>query len=266
VSTRAGAKRLIPDPVRAAVRPARRWLWRRHAHRLDVSPALATPSPYDFLVGPNPLVELGERYQPTKRIHNYLGWYWLHLRDVREDIRTVLEIGVETDSSIRMWEEFFPNATIFGLDVDPACAAYSGGRRRVLIGDQSDPRVLDHVTHEAGGSFDLVIDDGSHLPAHQLATFERLFPRLSTHGVYVVEDTGGVVGDPELRTVWALEQIVRSVMWWPPGAHSDEWGAMLEFDERAGWLDRNAIGIAFYRWIVFVLRGRNPHDARLPQR
>lgn len=256
----------MPSPLIAATRPLRRFYWRRRPHRLQLEePAVSLPSPYLFpIAAGNPLAKLGEKYQPTKRRHGYLDYYWMHLRDVRASVRNVLEIGVQTDHSIRMWEEFFPNATVYGVDVDPACAAFGGGRRRVLIGDQADERFLDRVVREAGGSFDLVIDDGSHLPDHQLRSFEVLFPRLSEHGIYVVEDTGAVVGDPELRTVSSLKRIVDSVMWWPPDAHSDEWGDMREFDDRAGWVDRSVIGIAFYRWIVFVLRGRNPADeARL---
>ena len=77
----------------------------------------------------NPLEELGDKHRPTKRTAGYLPYYWRHFRDLREDVRNVLEIGVQSGRSLRMWEEFFPNATIYGLDIDPACreAAAAGG-------------------------------------------------------------------------------------------------------------------------------------------
>ena len=86
----------------------------------------------------NLLEELGEKYKPTKRDHNYLKYYWTHFRDIRLDVRNVCEIGVETDRSIRMWAEFFPSATIYGIDINPECKKYETDRCKIFIGDQSD--------------------------------------------------------------------------------------------------------------------------------
>lgn len=36
--------------------------------------------------------------------------------------------------------------------------------------------------------FDIIIDDGSHLSAHQIFTFKELFPSLVDGGVYVIDD------------------------------------------------------------------------------
>lgn len=216
-----------------------------------------TPSP--FLPGnDSPLDALGDRYLPSKRRHNYLPHYWRHLGDIRHDVTRVLEIGVQTDRSLRMWEEFFPNALIVGVDIDPACKQFERGRVQVFIGDQSDREFLLDVDREAG-PFDVVIDDGSHKIEHQLATFEVLFPRLTDHGVYVVEDTGGVVGDTGLVTVSALQSLVESVMWWPPGFPPEDWPKLNSLPD-APWVARNTVGVAFYRWIVFVMRGHNPED------
>jgi hypothetical protein len=225
------------------------------------APRCPAVSPYGFPVSSdNPLEELAAKYLPTKRLHNYLPFYWLHFREIRSEVRRVLEIGVQTDRSIRMWEEFFPNATIYGLDIDPQCGRFEGDRRKILIGDQGDRACLQRVVEQAGGSFDIVIDDGSHRVEHQLTSFDFLFPRLSDHGIYVVEDTGGCVGDPGLATVKTLAKLVESVMYWPQGFRPEDWPHLTEFPHDALWADRNVIGVAFYRWLVFVMRGHNPGD------
>jgi hypothetical protein len=220
----------------------------------DGTPSAALPD--------NLLEELGKKYRPTKREHGYLRHYWTHFRDIRESVKTVCEVGVQTDRSVRFWEEFFPNAQICGIDIEPACREFEGGRRRIFIGDQSDPVFLESVLSEMGGSFDILIDDGSHEVVHQLKTFEYMFPRLSPHGIYVVEDTGGCVGDTELITVNSLKALVDNIMYWPAGLPTTEWPQLESFDERASWADKNVVGIAFYRWIVFIMRGRNPEDSR----
>ena len=221
----------------------------------------STPSPYPFQVShDNPLEELGAKYAPTKRLHNYLVYYWSHFRDVRYQVRSVLEIGLETDRSIRMWEEFFPNAEIIGIDINPACSSFEGGRRRVFIGNQSDPVFLNRVCSEVSSPFDIVIDDGSHMVTHQIASFDFLFPKMSSHGIYVIEDTGGCVEDYALATANAMKPLVDSIFYWPPGYPANKWTHLSKFDENCGWIDRNIVGISFYRWMIVILKGHNPQD------
>ena len=258
------AKRLLPNKAQDRLRDLLRTK-RAHiaAKRLSFlgSSAVSPPSPFPFMVSSsNPLEELGARYVPTKRIHNYLPYYWLHFQDIRFDVKNVLEIGVQSDHSIRMWEEFFPNATIYGLDIDPNCKQFEGGRRRILIGDQGDREFLDRVIRDADGAFDIVIDDGSHYVDDQLTTFEVVFPAMSDHGIYVIEDTGGCVGDFELATVRAMKSLVDSIMYWPRGFEASKWPHLTDFPAEAKWSDSNVVGIAFYRWIVFAMRGKNPQD------
>ena len=68
------------------------------------------------------------------------------------------------------------------------------------------------------------------------------------------------MGDPELVTVNALETLIDHIQYWPSGVRPSDWPRVGSFPEDASWADRNVIGIAFYRWIVFVMRGRNPQD------
>jgi hypothetical protein len=118
-----------------------------------------TPRPQDPT---NDLETLGEKHLPSKRFHYYLRHYWRHFRDLRHSARKVVEIGVQTPRSVNMWEEFFPNATIIGLDIDPVCADFAGGRKKIFIGDQMNEAFLMKVIAETGGDFDVVIDDGLH--------------------------------------------------------------------------------------------------------
>lgn len=251
--------RLLPSPLKH--RLARRLARLRHVPAIRLTdPGSIHASPFESCVAiPNLLTELGSKFKPTKRYHNYLPYYWLHFRDIREHVRTVVEIGVETDRSVRMWEEFFPGATIYGIDINPVCKAYESGRVKILIGDQSDTSFLDDCLREIGRAPDIVIDDGSHRPEHQIATFNFLLPRLSDHGIYVVEDTGGVVDDIELRTVRRLARLVRDIFYWPndPAAH---WTTLDRFTSAAPWSAHNVTGLAFYRSIVFVMRGHNPAE------
>lgn len=123
-------------------------------------------------------------------------WKWLHYLEIYDRVfgRFVglpirfLEIGVFRGGSMRLWREFFGSeATIFGVDLNPECAAYDGIAGQVRIGSQDDPEFLRRVVEEMGG-VDIVLDDGSHFCHHQRTSFDTLFPLLNDGGVYAAED------------------------------------------------------------------------------
>jgi hypothetical protein len=124
---------------------------------------------------------------------------WLHYFPIYEEILTpirlkpikLLEIGVYRGASLRMWRDFFPNATsVVGLDIDPATAQYTDESRGIhcRIGSQFERSFLRSVVQEFG-RFDVIIDDGSHRSSHMIASFNDLFlDGLSSPGLYIAED------------------------------------------------------------------------------
>lgn len=101
----------------------------------------------------------------------------------------MLEIGVNGAGSLDMWREYFgSDATIYGIDINPECAAFDTPQTPVRIGSQDDPDFLQNVVREMGG-LDVVLDDGSHKGRHQRKSFEVLFPLLNEGGLYIIEDT-----------------------------------------------------------------------------
>lgn len=121
---------------------------------------------------------------------------WLHFPQVYERYLAryrgtpvrMLEIGVFQGGSLEMWRSYLgAEATIHGLDLDPACAERVTPPNRVHIGSQDDPELLRRVVAEMGG-LDVVLDDGSHIGRHQWVSFAVLFPLLAEGGLYLIED------------------------------------------------------------------------------
>jgi len=54
-------------------------------------------------------------------------------------------------------------------------------------GSQDDRAFLEGISNEFG-PFDIIIDDGSHIPAHVIKSFYTLFPLMADGGLYVIED------------------------------------------------------------------------------
>lgn len=199
------------------------------------------------------------RHEPSKRMHDYLKHYWTHFRDLRESVRTVLEIGVQTGRSVRMWRDFFPRAVIHGLDMDAECRRHEEDRIRIHIGDQSERACLDRLC-EIIPEPDIIIDDGSHVADHQILTFETLFPRIRTGGCYVIEDIGVHPGRSRKRTFERICELTDNVNYWPPGFPGEQWQQLSSFSSDATFYDRHVVGLAVYRYIAFVFKGRNPED------
>ena len=63
------------------------------------------------------LQELSIEYKADKFDLGYIKHYESRFEPIRSNVTKVLEIGVETGKSHRMWLEYFPNATVYGLDV-----------------------------------------------------------------------------------------------------------------------------------------------------
>ena len=120
--------------------------------------------------------------------HHYIPIYERYFGRFRDGPVRFLEIGVSKGGSLQMWRRYLgPEAILFGIDIDPACAAFDGQAGKVRIGSQADTAFLNRVVDEMGG-VDVVLDDGSHVMGHIRASLAALFPRLSVGGIYMIED------------------------------------------------------------------------------
>jgi hypothetical protein len=89
--------------------------------------------------------------------------------------------------SLQMWRRYFPEANIFGFDIDDF-SEVKLDRCRIFRGDMSNRDDLISVAKTIGEPLDIIIDDGSHASHHQQITLGALFPFVQTGGLYIIED------------------------------------------------------------------------------
>ena len=129
---------------------------------------------------------------------SYFKFYDKYFSKFRNHKCKVLEIGVYKGGSLQMWKNYFAkDSLIVGMDMNPECSSYTEENIEVFIGDQSSRQDLNKLI-EKYGKFDVIIDDGSHIAEHQIASFEYLIDYLNDDGVYLVED---VIGDRDDEVV-----------------------------------------------------------------
>jgi predicted O-methyltransferase YrrM len=142
----------------------------------------------------NLLDELAIKYgaDKTPQIkHHYTDVYFDLFGYKRNEVKKVLEIGVAEGASLYMWRDFFPNATIYGAEIDQKRVDALQGLDRIEVFrcDQSTYDLFNvKETSAAGYGFDLIVDDGSHKPSDQIFTALTYLSKMPRGSVYVIED------------------------------------------------------------------------------
>ena len=78
-------------------------------------------------------------------------------------------------ASLRVWRDFFPNANIYGADVDKKIL-FSDNRIYTFYVDQFNPQSIQEMWKNVDqDNFDLIIDDGAHYLKLIKNLFENLF-------------------------------------------------------------------------------------------
>lgn len=119
--------------------------------------------------------------------HQYIAFYEAEFATL--DCRQILEFGVFQGASIRWLMNFFPAANICGVDILPDQPNWPQDERvRYVKADQADVRQIKNVFSAAKHKFDLVIEDGSHLPEHQRNCLVESIRHIRPGGIYILED------------------------------------------------------------------------------
>lgn len=126
--------------------------------------------------------------RPIQKWSHYFPVYEQFFSDYINKPLVFWEIGVARGGSLQMWKKYFgPYARIIGIDITRECKAFEEDQVHVRIGSQTDTGFLDGILEEFGPP-DIVLDDGSHMMSHVCTTFSHLYPRISSKGIYMVED------------------------------------------------------------------------------
>lgn len=124
-------------------------------------------------------------YHGYQRIYPY---FLDTLKFIARPVR-MLEIGLQNNDSIKLWQDYFGKDTeIFGADINPKYTFQDNRNVRFIKCDQSKVEDLLNLRDLIKEDLDFIIDDGSHIPEHQMLTLITLWPKLRPRGVYIIED------------------------------------------------------------------------------
>jgi len=174
--------------------------------------------------------------------HVYDRYYEVWMARFRHlDALSLLEIGADTGNSMVLWADYFTNpSAIHGISYEndkrnlpdqKKLVCYHNPRACDLItiftGDQSDQNFLRTFSTRR---YDIIIDDGSHVPEHVIFSFMHLFSLVKPGGMYIVEDletsywdspgatlygygiSAGIGASPKVNAVEKFKQLIDVLM------------------------------------------------------
>jgi hypothetical protein len=161
--------------------------------------------------------ELFNAHASDKQSQNgYAPIYHGLLKHLRDQPVRLLEIGIGTvipgaycsmyghdlpgyrpGASLRAWRDYFIRGAIHGIDVQPDTLFREPRITTDLVNSTDAVEVRGYL--DRVGSFDIIVDDGAHIPELQVKTLRNFFPALAPNGLYVIEDVNRV--DPNQERI-----------------------------------------------------------------
>jgi hypothetical protein len=127
-----------------------------------------------------------ERYNTDKYEHGFIDVYEPYFNNLK-DVKNVLEIGVYFGGSLQYLSDKFPDAKIYGIDIEDK-TQYNTDNITTYIVNQEDRTALNKFLEETNVEFDIIIDDGGHTMKQQQVSFGTLFKSLKKGGIFILED------------------------------------------------------------------------------
>lgn len=166
----------------------------------------------DYLIKDNILTNLCEKYNSDKggnkspffeAGNNYSDFYFRLFENMRFEYKKIFECGIGTNNpnldsnmtsngkpgaSLRVWRDFFPNAYIYGADIDKDILFFENKIKTFYV-DQFDAKSIKKMWKNINQeNFDLIIDDGAHYFDANINFYINSFFKLKKNGFYIIED------------------------------------------------------------------------------
>jgi len=138
--------------------------------------------------------------------HSYLELYERLLNSKKETAKNVLEVGICDGGSIKLWSDYFTNATIYGLDILNINNIWDELKH-------NDKIVLYTSTNAYNASFfqsnfldknikcDFMLDDGPH-SLESMIQFIKLYSQIMTDdGILIIEDVQDIIWIDILKNI-----------------------------------------------------------------
>ncbi len=154
------------------------------------------------------IVDMIDHYMTDKHHeHDFFNLIYNDLfKSLRNEVKKFVEVGIYDGESIRLWRDYFINAEIYGLDINPENADNKLGstnrdRLTLIKMDQSNVDEIESFS-SSHNDIDVILDDGSHRMYDQQITLAKMFKSLKSGGIFIIEDLHTSLEAPMPEKAW----------------------------------------------------------------
>jgi len=122
--------------------------------------------------------------------HCYLNVYQNLFTSKKDNAKNVLEIGIGRGGSIKLWNDYFKNAQIYGVDISPPYYInYIRTNHKMTFYPFTDGYDTNFINiNFKNNQFDIIIDDGPHTLDSFLNCIKLYLNLLTNDGIFIIED------------------------------------------------------------------------------
>jgi hypothetical protein len=139
------------------------------------------------------LIDLVDNSRTDKdTVHSYLPLYQRLLHKKKTTAKRVLEVGIEGGGSLKLWSDFFPNATVYGIDFMNRRELWEGVKKENIILHTStnayDELLVKTYFSDKHIIFDVLLDNGPHTLESMKKFIQLYSPLMTEDGILIIED------------------------------------------------------------------------------
>ena len=150
---------------------------------------LLEPKPIGYKMTLTDLVDNSTTDKNTD--HFYLDLYEKLLCNKKETAKHVLEVGIDRGGSIKLWSDYFVNATVYGIDImhiNNVCNDIIKDKIVLYTSTNAYDAEFVQTLLSKNIKFDLLLDDGPHT-YQSIIQFVKLYsPLMADDGILIIED------------------------------------------------------------------------------
>jgi len=150
------------------------------------------------------LCEIGKKYDTDKssqrsnvtnsrHCHPYTIFYDKLFSPKKHEALEIAEIGILEGASLRMWQEYFPSANLYGFEysrgyLDNFLRKFDNSRITLAPIDVTNKESIEGAFTSINKLYDIIIDDSTHQFEDQLRVIEQTHRFLKPGGILIIED------------------------------------------------------------------------------
>ena len=150
------------------------------------------------------LCELGKKYDTDKssqrnnvtdyrHCHPYTLFYESLFKNSKDKNLIIAELGILDGGSLRMWQEYFANAELYGFEYNNDLITnfkqkFNNDRITLSTIDVTNNDSIIKAFSELNILYDVIIDDTTHQFEDQIRVIENTYQYLKPGGIMIIED------------------------------------------------------------------------------